>query len=50
MVHGDMIDKTLTKLRSLWSRNVLEISYDSHISHNCVQASYDNLLVMSFIS
>ena len=42
-------DKTIIKL-SLWSRNVLTISYDSHTSRTCVQTSCDNLPILSFVS
>ena len=41
--------KTIIKL-SLWSRNVLAISYDSHTNHTCVQTSCDNLPILSFVS
>ena len=41
--------KTIIKL-SLWSRNVLAISYDSHTSRTCVQTSCDNLPILSFVS
>ena len=41
--------QTIIKL-SLWSRNVLAISYDSHTSCTCVQTSCDNLPILSFVS
>ena len=40
--------KTSIKV-SLWSRNVLAV-HDSHTSHTCVQTSYDNLPILSFVS
>lgn len=42
--------KTFITLRSLWSKNVLGISYDLHINHNCVQTSCGDLPIMSFVS